>query len=87
MYKMLTGIIARRISSYLEEHGTLPAEQKGCRSGSKGCKDQLLISKEISEDCKKRRRNLNIAWIDYQKAFHSVPNSWTEKPIEIEHST
>jgi hypothetical protein len=26
---MSTRIIARRISSYLEEHGTLPAEKKG----------------------------------------------------------
>jgi hypothetical protein len=83
MYKMLTGITATRISSYLEEHDILPAEQKGCHSGSKGCKDQLLISKAIFDDCKKRRRNLNTAWIDYQKAFDSVTNSWIEKPIEM----
>jgi hypothetical protein len=83
MYKMLIGIIARRISSYLEEHDILPAEQKGCHSGSKGCKDQLLISKAIFEDHKKRRKNLNIAWIDYQKAFDSVPHNWIEKPIEM----
>jgi hypothetical protein len=83
MYKMLTGIIARRISSYLEEHGILPAEQKGCHSGRKGCKDQLLISKAIFEDCKKRRKNLNVVWIDYQKAFDSVPHSWIEKSTEM----
>jgi hypothetical protein len=28
---------------------------------------------------KKRRKNLNMAWIDYQKAFDSVPHSWIEK--------
>jgi hypothetical protein len=50
MYEMLTGIIARRISVHLEEHNLLPAEQKGCHSGSKGCKDQLLISKAILEE-------------------------------------
>jgi hypothetical protein len=38
-------------------------------------------SKIISEDCKKRRKNLNTAWIDYQKAFDSVPHSWIEKSI------
>jgi hypothetical protein len=43
MYKTLTGIIARRISSHLEEHNLLPVEQKGNHSGSRGCKDQLLI--------------------------------------------
>jgi hypothetical protein len=34
MFKTLTGIIARRISTYLEEQNLLPAEQKGCRTGS-----------------------------------------------------
>jgi hypothetical protein len=79
MYKILTGIIARRISSYLEEHRILSAEQKGCHPRSKGYKDQLLISKVIFEDCKKRRKNLNITLTDYEKAFDSVPHSWIEK--------
>jgi hypothetical protein len=70
MYKTLTGIISRRISLHLEEHNLLPAEQKGNHSGSK--RMQLLISKAIFEDCKKRKKNLSIAWIDYQKAFDSV---------------
>jgi hypothetical protein len=36
MYKTLTGIIAKRISStHLEEQSLLPAEQKGCHTGSK----------------------------------------------------
>jgi hypothetical protein len=69
MYKkMLTGIIARRISTHLEEHNLLTAEQKkGCHPGSKGCKDQLLISKTIFEGCNKRKKELNMDWIDYQK--------------------
>jgi hypothetical protein len=66
-YKTLTGKIARRISVHVEEHNLLPAEQKECHSGSKGCKDQLLISKTILEDCKNRRKNLNMAWIDYER--------------------
>ena len=28
-------------------------------------------------------KNLSIAWIDYQKAFDSVPLSWVEKSIEL----
>jgi hypothetical protein len=33
--------------------------------GSKGCKDQLLIPKTMFEDCNKRKKELNLAWIDY----------------------
>jgi len=43
MYKTLTGIIAKRISTHLEEQSLLPPEQKGCHPGSKGCKDQLMV--------------------------------------------
>jgi hypothetical protein len=81
MYKTPTGIIAKAISTHLEEQILLPAEQKGCHPGSKGCKDQLMISRAIYEDCRRRNKNLSIAWIDYQKAFHSVPHSWMEKSI------
>src|SRR5215475_13270131 len=83
MYKTLTGIIAKRISTHLEEHNLLPAEQKGCHPGSIGCKDQLMISKAIYEDCRRRNKNLSIAWIDNQKAFDSIPDGWVEKSIEL----
>ena len=81
--KTLTGIITKGISTHLEEQSLLSAEQKGCHPGSKGCKDQLMISKPIYEDCRRRNKNLSIAWIDYQKAFDSVPRSWVEKSIEL----
>lgn len=46
----------KRISSRLGEHNLLPAEQQRCHSGSKRSKDQLLPSKAIFEDFKKRRK-------------------------------
>jgi len=42
-----------------------------------------MISKAICEDCKRRNKNLSIAWIDYQKAFDNIPHSWVEKSIEL----
>jgi len=67
----------------LEEQSLLPAEQKGCHPGSKGCNDQLMISKAIYEDCRRRNKNFSIAWIDYQNAFDGVSHSWVEKSIEL----
>jgi len=83
MYKTLTGIIAKSISTHLEEQSLLPTGQNGCHPGRKDCKDQLMISKEIYEDCRRRKKNLTIAWIDYQKAFDSVLHSLFEKSIEL----
>jgi len=42
-----------------------------------------MISKATHEDCRRRNKNLSIAWIDYQKAFESVPHSWVEKSIAL----
>ena len=37
----------------------------------------------ILEDCKNKKKNLSTAWIDYSKAFDSVPHSWIIKTMEI----
>ena len=83
MYKVLTSILADRTYTFLSEHQLLPSEQKGCRRGSYGCKDQLLVNKMILEGCRTRKKNLSTAWIDYKKAFDSVPHSWIMKCMEI----
>ena len=37
----------------------------------------------ILEHCKKRKRNLSCAWIDYRKAFDSVPHEWILRSLEL----
>ena len=56
MYKILTSIITERTHTFLSEHDLLPPEQKGCKRGSYGCKDQLVINQMILEECKTWKR-------------------------------
>ena len=49
-------------------------EQKGCQQSSFGAKNQLFINKLLTEDCKTRHRSLSMAWVDYQRAYDSVPH-------------
>ena len=60
----------------------MPEEQKGCKRGSRGTKDQLIIDKTVLKDCKKRHTNLSMAWIDYKKAYDFVPHSWINECME-----
>jgi len=83
MYKLMTSIISRRLQKYVDDENLMPKEQKGCCSESKGCKDQLLISKAILQECKRREKNLCMAWIDYQKAFDRDPHIWIIKSLEL----
>ena len=83
MYKILTSILTERTYTFLDSNDILPTEQKGCKRGSYGCKDQLLVDKMVLENCHTRHSNLSTAWIDYKKAFDSVPHSWILKALEI----
>ena len=37
----------------------------------------------VNEDAKNRKKNLSMAWIDYKKAFDSVPHDWIIRCLEL----
>ncbi|CAK1598441.1 unnamed protein product [Parnassius mnemosyne] len=57
--------------------------QNGCRGGGLGTKEPLLIDAVIGKVVKRNRRNLSAAWIDYKKAFDSVPHTWLKRVLEL----
>lgn len=83
VYKILTSCIAMKIYEHCENNNILASEQKGCIKNSQGCKEQLLIDAVITEQAMQNKRNLYTAYIDYQKAFDSVPHSWILKVLQI----
>jgi hypothetical protein len=83
MWKLLTGIFANSIYTHLETNNLLPVEQKGCRKQSQGTKDHLAIDKTILKNCKRRKTNLCMAWIDFKKAYDMVPHSWIIEVLNI----
>ena len=83
MWTFLTAVIAEEMYNYLEQEQILPEEQKTCKRGSRGTKDQLLIDKTFLKDCKKRHTNLSMAWIDYRKVYDLVPDSWVNECMEM----
>ena len=82
-WKLFSGILADKVMIHLETHKLLAYEQKGVRPGSRGTKDQLAIDKVVFKDSRRRKTNLAVAWIDYQKAYDSVPHSWILKAMTI----
>ena len=69
--------------NYPEREKILPEEEKGCKTGSRGTKDQLLIDKTVLKDCKKRHTNLSMTWIDYRKAYDLAPHRWVNECMEM----
>ena len=83
MWKLLTGVMREKLYHHLKRNGLLTDEEKGCRKGSRGTKDQLLVDKAILKNCRRRLTNLSMAWIDYKKAYDMVPHSWILKCLEM----
>ena len=64
LWKLLTGVMREKLYHHLERNGLPADEQNGCRMGSRGSKDQLLVDKAILKSCRRRFTNLSMAWID-----------------------
>ena len=76
-------MLAEKISLPLDNHSIIAREQQGAVKKSYGTKTQLLINKSVFEDAFRRRRNLSMCFIDYAKAYDSVPHKWILEILAI----
>ena len=72
MCKMLTAQIREEIYYSLTSRRLFPDEQKGCCKGSRSTEELLYIDQHILNESKTRRKNLDVVWIDYKKAYDMV---------------
>ena len=71
LWKFETGIITDKLCQHLGNENLLLEEKKDCRHASKDTKDQLLIDKAVIRNCKKKKTNLNMAWVNFRKDYES----------------
>lgn len=83
VYKILTAAIAEEIREHCSKNNILTDFQRGCKKGARGCQDQLLLNRGVLDDAHKNSKNLSMAWIDYQKAFDSIPHEWLIKTMNM----
>ncbi|CAF1657578.1 unnamed protein product [Adineta ricciae] len=76
-YKILTGYIAIYMSRYINERNMLPIEQRALQKNVWGCTHALIVDQTVVADAYyQKQRPLSVAWIDYAKAFDSVPHKY-----------
>ncbi|XP_044760856.1 uncharacterized protein LOC123318302 [Coccinella septempunctata] len=83
VYKLLTGVLTRHIWRHVNKNNILAKEQGGCRGDTRGCKELLITDYVIAKQVKKKQRSISVAWVDYKKAFDSVPHTWLIKVLKI----
>lgn len=45
--------------------------------------NQLFIDKMLMKEVKQRKKNVTMAWVDYEEAYDMVPHSWLDECFEI----
>ena len=83
MYKIYKSILNHFLEDHCHVTNILGIEQAATKKGSWGCTDQLRINKAIMEEVESKRRNLVCVWLDYKKAFDSVPHNWLIKALHL----
>ena len=84
MYEVYTAILGELITDHCERNNIITKEQAAGKRGSWGYADQLMRNKIIYEEVTSACKNLVTVWLDYQKAFDSVPHSWIIKILELD---
>lgn len=82
-YKILTSLLTKSLWKHINQNNIIPWEQKGCSKGTYGSKEQLIIDSILTEHARHKQRNLAVAFIDYKKAYDSVPHSWLIEVCKI----
>ena len=83
MYKLIIIIVTEKLYAHVTTNLILPFEQKIVWQNARGWKYHLLLDKEVTEDTKKRKRNVSFVWISHKKAYDGVPHAWPIKAFKI----
>ena len=75
MYKLDTSCLNSDITDHVYRNNIITQEQAAGKRSIWGTLEQLLINKNITKEVRKMRRNLITVWLDYRKAFDSIPHS------------
>ncbi len=78
-WKLLSGILAAKMNMHMAQY--MSRAQKG--SNTRGVEHQSMANRAVTQDCKARQTNLCTTWIDYKKAYDSMPHTWTQECLEM----
>ncbi|OWY99780.1 reverse transcriptase, partial [Phytophthora megakarya] len=72
VYKLYSGVLARRLGRWLDANDRHAPGQKGFRAVN-GCGEHNFLAATLVDQARRKRRTLFEVWYDFRNAFGSVP--------------
>jgi ribonuclease HI len=72
IYKVYSGLLARRLSRWLEANERFTTAQKGFREFN-GCHEHNFVASSLLDQTRRLHRKLYAVWYDLRNAFGSMP--------------
>ena len=82
-YKIHTSCLNIFLTDHCDQNNIITSEQVAGKEGVWGCVKQLLLNKAVLSEVKKKRQNIFNVWLDYKKAFDSVPQEWLLYALQL----
>ena len=76
MHKLYTSCLNSFLCNHCETNKIITPEQAGGKKKVWGTTEQPLLNKSVLKEVRNKKRNLCPVWLNYCKAFDSVPNEW-----------
>ena len=80
--KLYTGCINQFFQKNCQHNNIRTTEQAGGKNEVWGCFEQLFVNKRILEEITENRYSLITKWLDYPRAFDSLPHKWLINALE-----
>jgi len=85
IYKLWMSCIPSLMFDHCEQHQLIHPAQKGCSRGQYGTVDHLLLTNSVWHQVRSKYCLLSVAWLDYCKAYDSVPHNWVLQCLRLFH--
>ena len=81
IYKLLMGIITKRLTAWAISNDLLSKEQKSARPGE-GCYEHTFLLQSIVGDARRLQKNIFQSWLDLRNAFGSIAHQVISTTLE-----
>ena len=82
-YKWFTSCLQILLDIHRNTHDLMEGEQRGAKAECSGIAYNLINDEMVTQDCRRSKRIMSMAWVYVKKAYGSVYQAWLTKMMDL----